>query len=96
MNSAWEDLVESVKEQGSKLSQAEAQKDYNLMTADLQTRLADIGKLIRTDNVGEDMRDCKKLVSQHAAAEQVRKMNQLDLLLDQKNRGGVYYGKILK
>ena len=70
MNSAWEELVESVKEQGSKLGQAEAQKDYNLMTSDLQTKLADIGKLIRNDNVGDDMRDCKKLVSQHAAAEQ--------------------------
>ena len=72
MNSAWEELVESVKEQGSKLGQAEAQKDYNLMTSDLQTKLADIGKLIRNDNVGDDMRDCKKLVSQHAAAEQVK------------------------
>ncbi len=72
MNSAWEELVDAVREQGSKLHQAEAQKDYNLMTADLQAKLADLAKLVQTDSVGEDMRDCKKLVSQHAAAEQVR------------------------
>jgi hypothetical protein len=72
MNSAWEELVDAVREQGSKLHQAEAQKDYNLMTADLQAKLADLAKLVQTDSVGEDMRDCKKLVSQHTAAEQVR------------------------
>jgi hypothetical protein len=72
MNSAWEELVDAVREQGSKLHQAEAQKDYNLMTADLQAKLTDLAKLVQTDSVGEDMRDCKKLVSQHAAAEQVR------------------------
>ena len=80
MNSAWEELVDAVKEQGSKLQQAEAQKDYNLMTADLQAKLADLAKLVRTDSVGEDMRDCKKLVSQHAAAEQVR----VSFLLEQR------------
>ena len=42
MNSAWESLVEAVKEQGSKLGQAEAQNDYNRMTADIKTKMGDM------------------------------------------------------
>ena len=47
VNSAWESLVEAVKEQGSKLGQAEAQNDYNRMTADIKTKMADIKNLMK-------------------------------------------------
>merc|ERR1719347_742959 len=69
VNSAWENLVEAVKEQGSKLGQAEAQNDYNRMTADIKTKMADIKSLMNSTDTGEDMRGCKKLLSQHTAAE---------------------------
>ena len=69
MNSAWESLVEAVKEQGSKLGQAEAQNDYNRMTADIKTKMGDIKSLMNSTDTGDDMRGCKKLVSQNTAAE---------------------------
>ena len=69
VNSAWVNLVEAVKEQGSKLRQAEAQNDYNRMTADIKTKMADIKSLMNSTDTGEDMRGCKKLLSQHTAAE---------------------------
>jgi len=69
VNSAWENLVDAVKEQGSKLGQAEAQNDYNRMTADIKTKMADIKSLMNSNDTGEDMRGCKKLLSQHMAAE---------------------------
>ena len=36
MQGSWDNLVSAVKEQGSKLGQAEAQNDYNRMTSDLR------------------------------------------------------------
>ena len=36
MQESWDNLVSAVKEQGSKLGQAEAQNDYNRMTSDLR------------------------------------------------------------
>ena len=36
MQDSWDNLVSAVKEQGSKLGQAEAQNDYNRMTSDLR------------------------------------------------------------
>ena len=38
VNNAWEELMEAVKEQGSKLEQAEAQNVYNRMKADSKTK----------------------------------------------------------
>ena len=70
VNQAWEDLVDSVKDKGSRLDQAKAQKDYNRLTTDLKTRLGDINAMINSDDIGEDMRHCKALLSQHTTAEQ--------------------------
>jgi len=69
MNSSWENLVEAVRDQGTKFGQAEAQNDFNRMTGDIKTKLGDIKNLINSTDTGEDMRGCKKLLSQHAAAE---------------------------
>ena len=76
VNQAWEELTESVKEKGARLGQAKAQKDYNLMTSDTKTKLAEISALINSEDTGEDKRYCKSLVSQHAAAEQ--ELDQVD------------------
>ena len=70
MNTAWEELVEGVREQGSRLGQAEAQTDYNRLTGDIKTKLGDLrAELGPGAGAGDDMRGCKKLLSQHAAAE---------------------------
>ena len=42
MNTAWEELVEGVREQGSRLGQAEAQTDYNRLTGDIKTKVRDL------------------------------------------------------
>ena len=39
MQGSWDNLVTAVKEQGSKLGQAEAQNDYNRMTSDLRGKV---------------------------------------------------------
>ena len=69
LQKAWEELATAVKGQGSRLGQAEAQDDYNRTTGDLRTKLGDIESMVTAQDTGEDMRGCKKLVSQHAAAE---------------------------
>ena len=69
VNSACESLVEAVKEQGSKLVQAEARNDYNGITAVIKTKKTDIKSLMTSTDTGEDMRRFKKLLSQHTAAE---------------------------
>ena len=47
------------------------------MTTDMRAKLEDISAQIRSNDVGEDMRYCKALMSAHTAAEQE---------LDQVNR----------
>ena len=69
LNTSWEELQEAVKDQGSRLGQAEAQMDYNRMTGDIKTKLGDIKATISMEEAGDDIRGCKKLLAQHAAAE---------------------------
>ena len=69
LNTSWEELQEAVKEQGSRLGQAEAQMDYNRMTGDIETKLADVKALMTVEETGEDMRGCKKMLAQHSAGE---------------------------
>ena len=69
LNRSWEELQEAVKEQGAKLGQAEAQMDYNRMTGDIKTKLSDVRSLMTAEETGEDIRGCKKLLTQHAAGE---------------------------
>ena len=68
MNSALESLVEAVKEQGSKLGQAESQSDHNRMTSDIKTKIRDSKSLMNSTGSGDDMRGYKKRLSQHTAA----------------------------
>ena len=67
LNAGWETLQEAVKEQGSRLGQAEAQIDYNRMTADIKTKLGDVRSLMTAEETGHDIRGCKKLQTQYAA-----------------------------
>lgn len=41
-----------------------------MVTSDMRTKLEDINNMIRSEDVGEDKRYCKTLLSQHLAAEQ--------------------------
>ena len=54
MNSAWESLVEAVKEQGSKLGQAEAQNDYNRITADIKAKMGDMKSSMNSTDTGDE------------------------------------------
>ena len=56
-------------EQEFKLGQAEAQNFYNIMTADIKKEMGDIKSLMNSTDTGAEMRGCKKLLSQHTAAE---------------------------
>ena len=69
LNRSWDELMEAAKDQGSRLGQAESQMEYNRMTGDIKTKLADVRSTINTEETGVDIRGCKKLLSQHAAAE---------------------------
>ena len=44
MQGSWDNLVSAVKEQGSKLGQAEAQNDYNRMTSDLRGKFNSLSR----------------------------------------------------
>ena len=69
LNNNWECLQDAVKDQGSRLGQAEAQQDYNKMTSDIKTKMEDIRSVLSMTETGDDIRGCKKLLSQHSAAE---------------------------
>ena len=47
----------------------EGVNDHNRMTADIKTKMAGIKSLMISNNMGEGMKGCEKLLFQHAAAE---------------------------
>ena len=47
----------------------EGVNDHNRMTADIKTKMAGIKSLMISNDMGEGMKGCKKLLSQQAAAE---------------------------
>ena len=69
MKLLWESLVYAVREQVSRLGQAEGQDDYNKVTQGLRAKKGDIEGMLGNTDTEEDMRGCKRLVSQLLAAE---------------------------
>ncbi|KAI5640829.1 spectrin repeat domain-containing protein [Phthorimaea operculella] len=70
LRTAWEALVAASRDKGSKLRQASAQRKHRRSIEDAKARLVDLERSLKSEEVGTDLRSCKRLLNQHQALEQ--------------------------
>ncbi|XP_060809257.1 spectrin beta chain, non-erythrocytic 5 isoform X2 [Amyelois transitella] len=70
LHGAWEALVASSRDKGSKLRQAALQRKHRRGIEDEKARLAEIERALKSEEVGADLRSCRRLLTQHQALEQ--------------------------
>ncbi|XP_053623069.1 spectrin beta chain, non-erythrocytic 2 isoform X2 [Plodia interpunctella] len=70
LQNAWESLVAASRDKGSKLRQAALQRKHRRGIEDERTRLAEIERALKSEEVGADLRSCRRLLTQHQALEQ--------------------------
>ncbi|XP_075989206.1 spectrin beta chain, non-erythrocytic 5 kst [Anticarsia gemmatalis] len=70
LQSSWEELVAASRDKGSKLRQAAEQRKHRRSVEDAKARLVDLERALRSEEIGTDLRSCKRLLNQHQALEQ--------------------------
>ncbi|KAJ8705806.1 hypothetical protein PYW08_012852 [Mythimna loreyi] len=70
LQSAWEELVAASRDKGSKLRQAAQQRKHRRSVEDAKARLIDLERQLKSEEIGTDLRSCKRLLNQHQALEQ--------------------------
>ncbi|XP_037299211.1 spectrin alpha chain, non-erythrocytic 1 isoform X2 [Manduca sexta] len=70
LHTAWEGLVAASRDKGSKLRQAAQQRQHKRSVEDAKARLMDLERSLKSEEVGTDLRSCKRLLNQHQALEQ--------------------------
>ncbi|KAL0808290.1 hypothetical protein ABMA28_012785 [Loxostege sticticalis] len=70
LKTSWEELVAASRDKGSKLRQAALQRQHRRNVEDAKARLVDLERSLRSEEVGSDLRSCKRLMNQHQALEQ--------------------------
>ncbi|XP_068625866.1 spectrin beta chain, non-erythrocytic 5 isoform X2 [Battus philenor] len=70
LQSAWEELVAASRDKGSKLRQAAQQRQHRRAVEDAKARLVDLERSLKSEEIGTDLRSCKRLLNQHQALEQ--------------------------
>ncbi|CAK1587955.1 unnamed protein product [Parnassius mnemosyne] len=70
LQTAWEELVAASRDKGSKLRQAAQQRQHRRAVEDAKARLVDLERALKSEEVGNDLRSCKRLLNQHQAVEQ--------------------------
>ncbi|CAH0552966.1 unnamed protein product [Brassicogethes aeneus] len=87
LNDKWQKLANISLEKGRCLRQAEIQQNYNNAISDVQNKLEEIEGLLKSDDVGKDLRSCRDLLNRHELLEadlsQCKK--RIDDLLDKSN-----------
>ncbi|XP_065157650.1 spectrin beta chain isoform X3 [Atheta coriaria] len=72
LNDEWESLVRLSLDKGRKLREAETQHIYNQNVSDVNAKLDDIEKNLKSTHVGNDMRSCRDLLKKHEMIENER------------------------
>ncbi|XP_045541118.1 spectrin beta chain [Papilio machaon] len=70
LQTAWEELVAASRDKGSKLRQAAQQRQHRRAVEDAKARLVDLERALKSEEIGTDLRSCKRLLNQHQALEQ--------------------------
>ncbi|KAL4703864.1 hypothetical protein ACJJTC_010798 [Scirpophaga incertulas] len=70
LRQAWAALLAASRDKGGKLRQAAAQRHHRRSVEDAKARLADLERALKSEELGSDLRSCKKLMAQHQSAEQ--------------------------
>lgn len=65
LNSQWDQLDEKVKDKGTKLRQAAQQELFNKALEDANAKLAEMEKLVSSDDIGKDLRSVRDLLKNH-------------------------------
>ncbi|VVD03116.1 unnamed protein product [Leptidea sinapis] len=76
LQQGWEQLVAASRDKGSKLRQASQQKQHRRGVEDAKARLNDLERALNSEDIGTDLRSCKRLLTQHQALEQ--ELNQIE------------------
>ncbi|XP_052755503.1 spectrin alpha chain, non-erythrocytic 1 isoform X2 [Galleria mellonella] len=70
LQAAWEELVAASRDKGSKLRQAALQRKHRRSVEDAKARLVELERELRSEEVGTDLRSCRRLLNQHQLLEQ--------------------------
>ena len=65
LNRDWDDLYEKSRDKGLKLRQAAQQELFNKALEDANAKLAEMERLVSSDDVGKDLRGVKDLLVKH-------------------------------
>jgi len=65
VNSQWERLDDKAKDKGKKLREASQQELFYRALEDANAKLAEMEKLVSSDDVGHDLRSCRALLNKH-------------------------------
>ena len=65
LNSEWDRLDDKVKDKGTKLRQAAQQELFNKALEDANAKLAEMEKLVSSDDIGKDLRSVRDLLKNH-------------------------------
>ena len=65
LNSEWTELSDKARDKGLKLRQAAQQELFNKALEDAYAKLAEMEKLVSSDDVGKDLRAVRDLLKKH-------------------------------
>lgn len=63
INQKWKDLIALSLDKGRKLEQAASQREYNRNIEDVKNRLDELDNILKSKEVGNDLRSCKDLMN---------------------------------
>ncbi|XP_037875801.1 spectrin beta chain isoform X2 [Bombyx mori] len=70
LREAWEALVAASRDKGGKLRQAAQQRQHRRSIEDAKARLVELERALKSEEIGTDLRSCKRLLNQHQTLEQ--------------------------
>ena len=71
VNDEWKQLDDKVKDKGMKLRQAAQQELFNKALEDANAKLAEMEKLVSSDDIGKDLRSVKDLLFKHQVFDRI-------------------------
>ncbi|VDM73903.1 unnamed protein product, partial [Strongylus vulgaris] len=86
LNTEWAELRDAVNRKGEKLRQASDQKGLNRILEDAHAKLDELETVLKSDELGSDLRAVKDLIQKHSVLEQEMGIYE-NKLTDIYNRG---------
>jgi DNA repair exonuclease SbcCD ATPase subunit len=68
LNKQWDQLDDKAKDRGKKLREAARQELFNKALEDANAKLAEMEKLVSSDDIGKDLRSVRSLLHKHQAS----------------------------